>query len=229
MQKCNNCGADFEGNFCPKCGTPAGEATNTTGVNNVTAETTTAIKSNKTGNSLLNYIWIPIVILLLIWILPFGGNYKDPLKKLEKGLNKGDSEKIVASLFTDDMLKDAKDTIEDEYGDMDDFYDEIDDYYEWLEEELGDDLKFKIKIEDKEKVKSKKLEDYEKAYKQGYDIKAKVKKAYKLDCTIKIKGDKESKEIDDIELIVVKVKGEGWLILPESANNAWWNLYLELM
>lgn len=240
MFKCSNCNAEFEGNFCPKCGTPANTTTETSTENkpkiDLTKKSTIENSANPTvsvntvntaDNKKSNFYPLLIIpfLLILVFLMP-SDNYKSPIKRLEKGINKADSKKLISAICTDDMLKDSKKSSKKLFGSMSksDFYDQIDEgmeeFYDSLEDKYGDDVKIKFDIDDKKKVKPKKLDDYEKDYKDSLDIKVKIKKAYKLDCSLEIKGDKDSDEIDDIELIVIKVSGEGWLILPDSITES---------
>lgn len=152
---------------------------------------------------------ILVIVISLVSAIANGG-YKKPVNDFEKALNKADGKLLAECMYGDDMLDEL---------DKDD-YEDLSTTIEWLvemcEEEVGDDVKFTIKIEDKEKLKKSELKDIEETYSESYDMDVKVKKGYVLEGTFKIKGD-DDKEEEDIELTVVKLKGDGWKISPDSA------------
>ena len=75
-----------------------------------------------------------------------------------------------------------------------------------LEDEYGKNLKFKYKVDYKEKISDRKLEKIE----DIQDIK--LKKAYEVDLAVKVKG-KEDKDDIEFTVFVGKVKDEGWKLV----------------
>lgn len=155
-----------------------------------------------------------VIVVILLCVFLFGGGYKKPLKNVVKGFNKEDPERIVSAIFTEDMIEDS-----DEWdGDYDDCIDAFEDAYDEVvdefEDEYGKNVKIKYEIDNKKAIKEKKLSDYEDLYDDDLDMKVEIKKGYKLELTVSIEGDKDDEEFDEIELVVVKIKGEGWVICP---------------
>ena len=70
----------------------------------------------------------------------------------------------------------------------------------------GKNLKFKYKVDYKEKISDRKLEKIE----DIQDIK--LKKAYEVDLAVKVKG-KEDKDDIEFTVFVGKVKDEGWKLV----------------
>lgn len=174
------------------------------------AETAAEKPSNKSALVLVAALVIILVIIISLVSSIAGGGYKKPVNDFEKALNKADGELLAECMYGDDMLDEL---------DKDD-YEDLSTTIEWLvelcEEEVGDDVKFTIKIEDKEKISKSELKDIEETYSESYDMDVEVKKGYVLEGTFKIKGD-DDKEEEDIKLTVVKLKGDGWKISPDSA------------
>lgn len=152
-----------------------------------------------------------LLVLILIISLIAGGGYKKPINNFVKGINKADSERIVKSMFTEDMLEDSDVDFDDIYDEMDDA---LDDSLDELEDEFGDDIKVKFSIDKKKEIKDKKLKDYEDFYDDYFDANVDIKKGYKITGTLSIEGDEDDDETDDVEIIVLKIKGEGWKLYP---------------
>ena len=139
---------------------------------------------------------IAITIIVMIISAVVGGSYKKPLNDLQKGLNKGDFD-IFAEAFPEDIADDMDDNDGDEaFGNC----------LDALEDEYGKNLKFKYKVDYKEKISDRKLEKIE----DIQDIK--LKKAYEVDLAVKVKG-KEDKDDIEFTVFVGKVKDEGWKLV----------------
>lgn len=153
-----------------------------------------------------------LLVIILIVALCAGGGYKKPLKNFAKGINKEDAETFLSAFYSEDMIEDS-DAYDGDFDDAVDAFDDIlDTMIDSLEDEYGKDVRLKIDIDSKKAVKSKKLKDFEDYYDDNFDMDVTIKKAYKVSCTFEIEGDKDDDEMDDIDLVLIKVKGEGWKI-----------------
>lgn len=176
------------------------------------------ISSIKNGNSNMTVLIaagaaVLLAIIILICVLCSGG-YKKPFNKVVKGFNKEDPEIILSAFFTEDMIE-SGDEWDGDYDDaIDDFDDAMDEMIDALEDKYGKDLKIKFDIDSKKPIKEGKLEDFEDEYDDEFDMDVEIKKGYKIKGTISIEGSKDDDEIDDIEISVIKIKGEGWVIYP---------------
>lgn len=209
MAFCKFCGKEIiEGEQCDCSESQSAAQENT--APSAAPEATAEKPSNNAAIVLAAALVIILVIIISLVSSIAGGGYKKPVNDFEKALNKADGKLLAECMYGDDMLDEL---------DKDD-YEDLSTTIEWLvemcEEEVGDDVKFTIKIEDKEKLKKSELKDIEETYSESYDMDVKVKKGYVLEGTFKIKGD-DDKEEEDIELTVVKIKGDGWKISPDSA------------
>ncbi len=176
-------------------------------------------KKNARNNLIIAGGAVVVLILLVIIIssLAGGSGYKAPLDDFVKGFNKCDSKKLLNSMYTSDMLDDMTDEedvkLKELYDEMDE---ELEDAFDELEDEYGKKLKMDIKVEDKKKLDKDDLEEYEDNYDDYFDANVKISKGYELDCVLTIEG-KDDDDEEEIELVVLKIKGEGWKIYAGSS------------
>lgn len=199
--------------FCKFCGReiPDGSSCDCPDSQMAASPDTPAAKDSKTKNVVMAAVVVVVVVLVILLIkLLFGGGYKAPVKDFEKALNKCDGELLAEAMLTDDMM--------DEFGK--DELEELDDMLEMLvefaEDEYGDNVKFSIDIDDKEKLTDKEIKSVEEDYESELDdYKVEITKGYKLEIELTVKG-KDKKDSDDAEITVVKIKGEGWKLSPDA-------------
>lgn len=227
MAFCKFCGKEIpEGNVCDECkaSQPVPEVTSgdTVGTDSPVPEGNADKKKNITVIAVA-----VVIVLLLIAIISSiaGGGYKDPIKDMIKGFNKADSERLLEAFYPTDYLKDMA---EDEDLKLKDLYDELDDDLEdaldSLEDDYGKNVKISFDFEDKKKLSDKKISDYEDWYDDYLDLDVEIKKAYKVEGTMEIKG-KENDDDEDVEFIVVKIKGEGWKVYPGSGDASFFDMF----
>lgn len=212
MAFCKFCGKEIpEGNKCDCAESQSAAVAPAPGAGSAVSEANAQQPSNKAAIVLAAALVIILVIIIALVSSIAGGGYKEPVNQFEKALNKSDGERLAECMFTDDVLEELDD----------DDYDDLSKTLEWMielaEEEYGKNVKFSIKIEDKEKIDKKDLEDYEESYNEQYDSDMKFSKGYELEGTIKVKG-KDGKDEEDIELTVFKIKGEGWKLSSNMTN-----------
>lgn len=108
------------------------------------------------------------------------------------------------------------DWYEDEYNEeLDDIKDEYKDNWEDMlenfEDEYGKNFKATYKITDKKELSDKKLKTIQDNLKEKYDIaKKSVKKAYKLDLDVELKG-KDDEDSNELTVYAVKIGGNWYL------------------
>ncbi|MCD7811341.1 MAG: hypothetical protein LUG91_05775 [Ruminococcus sp.] len=163
---------------------------------------------------------VAIIIIIAIISSIAGGGYKDPINDFIKGINKADSQKVMEACFPKDWLEEMAD---DEDLDLKELYDELDEEYEdvlddW-EDYYGKNVKLSFDFEDKKELSSKKLSNYEDDYDDYYDMDVEITKGYKVSGTLTIEG-KDDDDEEDIEIIVVKIKGEGWFVCLSDGDLA---------
>lgn len=212
---CEKCGAQMEDNmsFCMSCGAKVEGAV-------PTAEADTngaAAKKLPEGAVKLGIAAIAVILVIVIISSLFGSSYKDPIKSYEKIMNgkisKSSVEKLAPDEYWEYCADEADEKVKDYIKDyVDDLKDSYEDSIEEMEDEYGKNVKYSFKIEDKKELSDKKVEKIAEALNDRYDIKEKsVKKAYKLDVEVTVKG-KEDDDDYDTEMVSVKIGGNWYLI-----------------
>jgi len=213
---CNNCGNILEDDavFCGNCGSMYTAAPVEEPVVEAPAEEAAPAPKKKLNlKTLIIAAAAGVVALIVLIVLLAGGGYKKAVKNLEKLYNGNGKviEKMAPKDYWDEYDIDVDEMIE-EYEDS---YDEM---VEYLEEKYGKNVKFKIKITDKEKMDSDDVKDLAKVLADKYDFikKKDVKKAYELELEMTIKG-KDDEDSNDEDVIAVKIKGN-WYLISSSGN-----------
>ena len=165
---------------------------------------------------------VAALLFLLLVALMFGGGYKSAVKKYVKAAADKHGGKTMYSLT---LPKSVIKTLKED----DDYDDKVDSYNEMIEDMI-DDLDDKEtlpkfdKITRKEKLKSSDLKHAEKYFEKmidqydADDDDVKVTKGYEVRVKTKHKDEDGDIERDKTTLCVVKVRGEGWKIIPVSAD-----------
>ena len=159
------------------------------------AETAAAPSSAKTAPVQNNKNLIPIIIggaaaavLLIVLIVSIslgGGGYKKAINNYFDVMFRGKADKI-------EKLCPPK-------------------YWDWYEDEYGKNFKATYKITDKKELSDKKLKTIQDNLKERYDIaKKSVKKAYKLDLDVELKG-KDDEDSNELTVYAVKIGGNWYL------------------
>ena len=193
--------------FCPNCGKeiPDGAVCDCQNIGNPIPK-----KKNK---FIVPVIAGVAVIAVIIGVSSAGGGYKKPVNDYIKAVNKCDTKKLLSVTVPESKMKELKKEVKDSIIDWDALLDKMDDALEEAMEELEDDygknVKFSVKISDKEKVKGDDLDELQEEYEDTFDVE--IKKAYKINAEITTKG-KDDKKSKDTSFYVVKVKGDDWKI-----------------
>lgn len=193
--------------FCPNCGKeiPDGAICDCQNIEN-------PIPKGK--NKLILPVGVAVVaVAVIIGVSSAGGGYKKTVKDYIKAVNKCDTKKLLSVTIPENKMKEIKKEAKGSIIDWDALLDKMDDALEGafkeLEDDYGKNVKFSVKISDKEKIKGDDLDELQEEYEDIYD--AEVKKAYKLKVEMTIKG-KDDKDTKKSSLYVVKVKGDGWKV-----------------
>ncbi len=210
---CEKCGALIEDDktFCPSCGaqaaTPAAPASNSIG---------DIIKNLPDNVRKLALAAVAIILAVILISTIFGGSgYNKAVNNYEAVMNGKAKklEKLAPKEYWEYMADEADEDVDDYIDDkIDDFEDNYDDTLDYLEEEYGNHVKIKLKVEDKKKLTDKKIENLAEYLDDKYDIKEKsVKKGYELEIEATIKGS-DDEDDDEMELYAIKIGGSWYLM-----------------
>lgn len=171
------------------------------------------LPGNMKGNKKLVLIagGVVVVLILVLLISLFSGGASSVAKKYTKAMTKKNGGKtILTYTLPDEYIDDLKDD--------DEWKDKVEDYNDTMEDEL-DDIKIKIKkIEKKDKLSNKELKGAEGYFDYIYDCEVDVKSGYEFKVKVQTNDDGD-KDTETSEICVVKVKGEGWKVIPMSAKS----------
>ncbi|MBR3760761.1 MAG: hypothetical protein IKK47_07220 [Ruminococcus sp.] len=218
MAFCTQCGSQYpDGGSCtnPACpgakqaAAPAGNAFDG-GFN----EAMDKVKKNK--STIIGAVVAFIVLILVIVFISGHTGAKGAANKYAKNVYKKSGFKSVSKVT---MLDDAY----KEYKKSDDFDDDKDDFKDMIEEMKDEDVKIKVKsVKKGKKLKKAALkgaeayfEEQAEEYDVDDDIDVKKGYEYKIKCKVKEDGDSET---ETTKICVVKVKGDGWKVIPMSAD-----------
>ncbi len=165
-----------------------------------------------------------VILLLLICLLCllFGGGVKSTVKKYVNSASDKKGGKTFYSLSYPDAVIDAlKD--EDEFDDMvEDFNDNVEDMIDELED---DETAPKFdKILRKEKLKNSQIKAAEEYFENlcetfDADDDIEISKGYEVKVRIEYKDEDGDRKHSTEKICVVKIKGDGWKVIPHSADS----------
>lgn len=155
------------------------------------------------------------VIAAAVTILISANAYKDPVEDTVKGINRGDYERILNAMYTEEYVGDIQKNAEMSGLSWEDYLKKNDKAVEAAIDGLGI-RKVKAEIIAKEKMSGSNFERIENYYEDRYN--ADVRKAYRVEVefTIKEKGQKLPQKG---WLCVVKVKDEGWKLCAQKSDS----------
>lgn len=144
--------------------------------------------------------------------------YKEPINMVAEGWSENDSDKIIESMFSAEMIEESDDP---------DFLDDIDyatdSWVEYFADKYGNDFEMYFELNKPIELSEKKLEKYQEFYDSELGIDIELKKGYKVKAKMVVEGDKDSDSYDGYEFMVLNVQGEGWRIYP--AEGCLYKLY----
>lgn len=156
-----------------------------------------------------------LLIIAVIAIVAGVNAYKEPVRRIVKGVNKADTLLLMENIYPEDMVVFKRFNEKNEGTVWKDYLKENDKYIKKKMDEMGL-KKAKCDIVAKEEIKGSNLEAIEDFYESTYEVE--VKKAYRVevDMTFSTKGGDET---PSGWLCVVKIKDEGWKFCPEYSEN----------
>lgn len=165
---------------------------------------------------------IAALILLLLCALCLGGGAKGAVKKYVKAAsNKHGGKTMMELTLPKSVIKELKDE--------DEFEDKVDSYNEMIEDMI-DDLEDKEtlpkfdKITRKEKLKKsdiRQAENYFEGLCEDYDADdddIEISQGFEMKVKTKFKDEDGDTKHESTKLCVVKIKGDGWKVIPKSAD-----------
>lgn len=240
---CNNCGSilDDDAMFCTNCGAqeqqpaaaPAYEEQYNYGGDPIYGEEQPSYdeaqpEAGKSENPLKGIMSklgdlktliigaVAVIAVVVLCVLLFGSSVNKAVKNYQAVLN-GKAGK-VASLAPSAYWKYWKDEEGITKADVKkDFKEQYEDSKEELEELYGKNVKFTIKVTEKDKMSKKDLEEIADQLEDNYEIDdKKVKAGYELECEMTIKGKEDDDEIETT-LYAVKISGN-WYVVSASGT-----------
>lgn len=180
------------------------------------------IKADKSpeGNTKKVLIIICVVLVLAIigaiagFIYCSVNAYKKPIKEMVKGVNKGDTERIVSAMYTDDEVGELKVRAKDKGLDWESYLSDNDKTIDTLRKSRNI-KRIKADVVAKEKLDGSNLEKVEEYYKNSFG--EEVKKAYRVEVKFTVKY-KDGEQNDDGWMTVAKIKDGGWVYCPEGSD-----------
>lgn len=149
-----------------------------------------------------------LIVLVLLFTLIGGTGAKGAVKKYMKAMTKKNGAKtIISYTLPEDYIKELKD--DDEWDDI------IEEKNDDLESEL-EDVKIKIKkIEKKDKLSEKELKGAQLLYEMCFDDIDDIEVTKGYEYKVKVQSIEDGdKDTDNIRVCVLKLKGDGWKVLP---------------
>lgn len=220
---CGNCGAasDDNANVCGNCGAPFAASKSGVGdifakipgVNNINIKPEQKAQITKIAKIAVPAVAGLVVILILIFgiIVPNTGA-RGAVKQYFAAIQKCDAEKYIKYMPEMDQLdyKDNEDTsIEEEIEDL------LSERQDGMEDEYGDNVKYKIKVTKVDDLSKKKFKAIKETYKNNEDLDGiELDKAVEVDFDITIKG-KDDDDEGDGSVIVIKEDGK-WKVFEDT-------------
>ena len=172
--------------------------------------TVVSSSENKSKKTLVIVCVVAVLLLagIIAGLIIHGMNaYKKPIKEMVKGINRGDTEKIVSAMYSDNAAAEIRLTKARDRGmKWDEFVEQNDKSIDTIRSSRNI-KKIKVDILAKEKLDGSNLTEIEKYYSDKYD--EEVKKAYRVEVKFTIKY-KDNTDTQSGWITVAKVKDDGW-------------------
>ncbi|SEL02018.1 hypothetical protein SAMN02910353_01732 [Ruminococcus sp. YRD2003] len=151
---------------------------------------------------------------IALFIFTSANAYKKPIKNMVKGVNRGDTDRIISAMYTEDEQSELKVRAKDSGLDWDTYVSDNDKTIDTIRKSKNI-KRIKVDIVAKEKLDGSNLTDVENYYKQSFG--EEVKKAYRVEVKFTVKY-KDGNKTDDGWLTVAKIKDGGWVYCPEGSD-----------
>lgn len=160
-----------------------------------------------------------VVVLIIAGVLAFFINssinaYKRPVKDMVKGVNKGDTVRMISAMYTDDEISELKVRAKDKGLDWDNYINDNDKTIDTIRKSKNI-KRIKVKVLAKEKLSGSNISQVEDYYHNSFD--EEVKKAYRVEVEFTVKY-KDGEKTDNGWLTVAKIKDDGWVYCPEGSD-----------
>ena len=153
-----------------------------------------------------------LVLLIMGWV----NAYKKPIKEMVKGVNKGDTERIISAMYTEDEIGELKVRVKDKGFDWDSYIKDNDKSIDTIRKSKNI-KKISVDIVAKEKLDGSNLEKVEEYYKNSFG--EEVRKAYRVEVNFTAKYKDGGGEMNnDGWITVAKIKDGGWVYCPEGSD-----------
>lgn len=176
-----------------------------------------AADDNK-SKKILIIVCICVAVTLICFIAGFifgaANAYKRPIKEMVKGINKGDTERIISAMYTEDAAAELKVRSKDKGISWDDYIDQNDKSIDTIRNSKNI-KKIKVKILAKEKLSGSNFTEVEKFFYTTYD--EEIKKAYRVEVEFTVKY-KDGEEVKTGWLNVAKTKSDGWKFTEQGSD-----------
>ena len=214
MKICPTCGAQLNDDavFCAACGNPVPAtveaAPQADGFNPVAAVQGFGTDKKKLI-AIIAAVAAVVVVIVVLCTTVFSSDAaaKRTVRSYFKAFNNRNAEKVVSLTYPKPLLEYAEDEFDQ---DKDDIIDECEENFENLDDEFGDDWKYKdIKIKKVKDMKDDDFEELQEDFEDELDMKITDAKIVKVDATIE--GEDDDEDFKGEEVIVYKYKGK-WYI-----------------
>lgn len=159
---------------------------------------------------------LAIIVALALFIYSGVNAYKKPIKDMVKGANKGDTQRIISAMYTDDEVSELKVRAKDKGLDWDSYISDNDKTIDTIRKSKNI-RGMKVDVVAKEKLDGSNLEKVEEYYKNSFG--EEVKKAYRVEVNLRVKYKDGGGEIKNNGwMTVAKIKDGGWVYCPEGSD-----------
>ena len=158
---------------------------------------------------------LAVIGALALFIICSVNAYKKPVKEVVKGVNRGDTERIVSAMYTEYGQSELRVIEKEKNYDWETFISENDKSIDKIRKSKNI-KKIKVDIVAKEKLDGSNLSQIEDYYKNTFD--EEVKKAYRVEVKFTVKY-KDGEQVDDGWLTVAKIKGDKWIYCREGSDS----------
>ncbi|MBR4510189.1 MAG: hypothetical protein K6A79_09415 [Ruminococcus sp.] len=215
MAYCKYCGNELDKNG--KCTCAESKKSGKPEAPSKSSSASVAAADNKTKKILI-IVCVCLVVTLIGFFagLIYGASnaYKRPIREMVKGINRGDTERIISAMYTEDAAAELKVRSKDKGISWDDYIDQNDKSIDTIRSSKNI-KKIKVKFLAKEKLSGSNFTEVEKYFYTNYD--AEIKKAYRVEVEFTVKY-KDGEETRSGWLNVAKTKSDGWKYTAEGSE-----------
>ena len=217
MAFCKYCGKELEDGetcTCKRSKKHAGDAEEAPTRERIKADKSPEGKTKAILIAVCVCVVLALIAALVIVIMGWVNAYKKPVKNMIKGINRGNTELIVDSMYTDNEESELKVRAKDKGLEWESYVSDNDKTIDTIRKSKNI-KKIKADIIAKEKLDGSNLANVENFYRNGYN--EEVKKAYRVEVKFTVKY-KDGIKTEDGWMTVAKIKDSGWVYCPEGSD-----------